>query len=219
MMIKSKAFTLTELLLALTIVGTIATLTVPRMMEDIHKKTSIAQLKNTINQIELAITKQMTEVKTSDLTNTVFNNVNNVASAFDTSIVCNNNNREKCWNTAPYKIVNRNTQAAWTPGSIYFVLKNGTSISYSRNEGNESFPNLVGTFYIDLNGNNGPNIIGRDAFAMYVTREGKLQGYWGTTNNASLAQVKANIAGDENMSGVATNCYNYLTMNNWVMDY
>ena len=221
MTIKNKAFTLTELLLALTIVGTIAALSIPALMKDVNKKTQSSQLKNVVNTIDLAIVNAMTTTKSKDITNSVFGNPDTVFTAFNTAKICNSISTEKnkCWDPTKYRTLGKTTTTSWDPATSYAKLKNGVSMGYKRTAGDEDEPDVIGTFYVDLNGSQGPNIIGRDTFAMYLTRQGKLKGYWGTTNSATLEQLKTNITTGTDMTTVATACYNYLILNSWIMDY
>ena len=47
-----KAFTLTELLLALAVVGAVAALSIPALLENINRKVLASQLKNTVLTIQ-----------------------------------------------------------------------------------------------------------------------------------------------------------------------
>ena len=58
-------FTLTELLIALTIIGVIAGLTIPSLMENIQKRLLITQLKSSIGAIQQLTNNQMIYYKTS----------------------------------------------------------------------------------------------------------------------------------------------------------
>ena len=52
-----KAFTLTELLIALAIVGALAALAIPSLVEDINRKLLISQLKNTVVMVQVQISQ------------------------------------------------------------------------------------------------------------------------------------------------------------------
>ena len=223
MLNKKKAFTLTELLLALVIVGAIAALTIPTVVNDMNKKTSITQLKKAVSIIELVILNEMMQSDTAlthrDITDTKFAYPTTIFKEFDTTKICDSEQIKECWYTDKYRALNvvETTASHWTPGTVFAKLKNGTALSYEVIE-DENYPNIVGAFYIDINGDQGPNIIGRDAFGLYLTRKGQLKGYKEPTNENSSDQIKAIIYGNDFNAGAIAS-YNYLTMNDWIMDY
>ena len=67
-----KGFTLTELLLALSIVGVIATLTIPVLMGNIHNKSFATQIKNMSATIEQLAQDELIVNRTRDLSDTDF---------------------------------------------------------------------------------------------------------------------------------------------------
>ena len=66
------AFTLTELLIALAILGALAGMAIPSLMEGLQKKQLTLQLKNTIAGIQQIAHNQMIAKNTKDLTLTDF---------------------------------------------------------------------------------------------------------------------------------------------------
>ena len=65
-----KAFTLTELLLALAVVGAVAALSIPALLENINRKVLASQLKNTVLTIQKLADDQLIIKKTQILENT-----------------------------------------------------------------------------------------------------------------------------------------------------
>ena len=81
-----KAFTLTELLIALAIVGALAALAIPSLVEDINRKLLISQLKNTVVMVQDFIDRQLVDNKTQSLENTAFSNATTLMSSSNFAI-------------------------------------------------------------------------------------------------------------------------------------
>ena len=71
---RKRAFTLTELLIALGIIGTIAALCIPSLMTTINNKSLAIQLQNNVASVQQAIANQKIIKNTKDLTETAFAN-------------------------------------------------------------------------------------------------------------------------------------------------
>ena len=100
------------------------------------------------------------------------------------------------------------------------ILKNGVLFSYKTSLGSipsdytENMGPLAG-FRIDVNGNDKPNIGGRDFFAFYIDSKGYIQDY-GTVQkgtNYSLEQKKTSCKSNYFY------CYGALVDNGWKIDY
>ena len=66
-MLRKKAFTLTELLIALSIVGAIAALSIPALIEDVNRRLLVNQLKNTVVTVQQLVDQQLIENNTKNL--------------------------------------------------------------------------------------------------------------------------------------------------------
>lgn len=217
-----RAFTLTELLIALAILGTLAAMTIPSLMEGLQKKQLTVQLKSTVSGIQQLAHNQMIVKNTKDLTTTDFSDPKKLLSEKNFPIVKSCDKASDCW-TESYKIIDGRGVFKRVleddPKSV--ILKNGAILSYHYYK-NSSFPILsdgdqvVGIFHVDVNGTEKPNILGRDVFWFHVSKYGKImdnQQAWG--NNKSEADL---IAGCKNGTFV-TACYSVVTQNNWDMPY
>mgnify|MGYP002569277893 FL=1 len=79
---QKRAFTLTELLIALGIIGTIAALSIPSLMTSIHNKMLATQLQNNVESVQQAIANQKIIHNTKDLTETKFKDESGFYSLF-----------------------------------------------------------------------------------------------------------------------------------------
>lgn len=257
---KIKAFTLVELLLALGIVGAIAALTAPRLMDNINRKILTTQLKNIVGDIAYITDEQLLNKSSKIIGDTDFSDSAKLYSHFEAAQACSDD-KNPCWASDYKKLSNMSTSSTIEiPSNADSIkLKNGASLYYTfgttdaeweadlnkkiENElikekefelekstmkllplfaaisigpGSGKYDNITkqklatgGTFIVDVNGIEGPNVIGRDMFEFTISNFGRL-----SESTASLDTLKTNCK-----NGTASSCFNYLTANNWKMDY
>ncbi len=212
-----KAFTLAELLIALTVVGVVAVLTVPHVMKNTFTKANIAVLQQTYSQFADTIPAAMLEMRIrslEDMDLPLVSDTETQAHAFmkkyfDVTKDCGST-QTGCFADI-YKDINATSRENFASSAdTFFILANGAAV------GLES--NIRGYFFIDVNNIEPPNILGRDLFVAYITDKGEL--------TASSDDVLEN--GDEitslsedckTFSGYWVTCVDYLMQNNWKMDY
>ncbi len=169
---KKFAFTLTELLIALGIIGAISALAIPSLMTNINNKIHATQLKNLVSSIQQLASDQMVEHKTKNLANTDFSSSRTLFSHF-TKI-------DKTPNWNGYRSLNNMGSYITAPDTIpsqSIILKSGSQISYNLYY-DPNFPDIYAQFIVDVNGNDeGPNIIGRDLFAFFILKTGEVHPY------------------------------------------
>ena len=162
------AFTLTELLMALTIVGVLAVLTVPILINNFQNRLFATQIKNFSAEIEQFAQDQLITHKTRDLFDTDFGEPSKLLTDGHFSIVkiCTADKSLKdCWKTSAtgkdkitYKRLN-GSNAALLDKALTVVLKNGVMFKYSLQSKNGA---QYAFFQVDVNAVDKPNIIGRD---------------------------------------------------------
>lgn len=233
-MIRKKAFTLTELLIALSIVGAIAALSIPAVIEDINRRLLVNQLKNTLVTVQQIMDEELINKNTKDLSQTDFSKPATLYSHFAIVGTCDPT-KNPCWGPAIENNISYKTLKELKPARAYptyntggIKLKNGVSLLYhltpdvyesdqTINDGTKDGDKCYGLFYIDVNGKDKPNITGRDLFAFRVTKKGKIS--YGMscsgTNNHSDATL-LNYCKD---GGTITACTALLQRYNWKMKY
>lgn len=216
-----KAFTLTELLLALAVVGAVAALSIPALLENINRKVLASQLKNTVLTIQNLADEQLISNKTQSLENTSFANPAELLTATNLAIANQCANADDCWPTN-YKKLSDLTNSVDRPFGVSKMLKNGTVINYSISNHGKTWPDgdkCYGLFWVDVNGKDKPNILGRDFFAFRITKKGKI--VYGT----SCDGLTTDQTTDEQMlnycktNGYATACLAHIQRNNWQIKY
>lgn len=223
-----KAFTLTELLIALAIVGALAALAIPSLVEDINRKLLITQLKNTVVMVQDLIDRQLVDNKTQSLENTAFSNATTLMSSSNFAIADECTEAKKCWgNENKYKrLSDMDTKAGG--GGTTKMLKNGITLGYSVDkweatidDGTKSGDQCYGLFWVDVNGKDKPNILGRDLFAFRVTKKGKiLYGTACTGKSDDTAKLSDDtLIGYCKDNSYATACLAIIQRKNWKMTY
>jgi type II secretory pathway pseudopilin PulG len=186
------AFTLAEVLLTLTIIGLIAAMTIPGLINSTNKTENVVALKkaySTLSQSFLMITADNGGDITSALSNVVthddFANVFipklNVAKNCGTS-----NPTGGCFPNALYKYLNGGDWGGTnfsTNGWSTILTNDGMSYAFAISSTNCTFPgsvdttsplhNVCGSVFIDINGSKkGPSVMGRDLFYFWLTKKG-----------------------------------------------
>lgn len=225
--IKNKAFTLTELLIALGIIGTIAAISIPSLVSNINNKILATQLKNIVVSIQELSTSQMLSHRTKSLTDTDFSSPTELLSSKNFEIIksCSSTSAgADCWKTnatdnrVDYRIMGSKLPYGFI-GSTYtsIILKNGAVLGFKNmNETIAEVPveedEIIGTFAVDVNGRDNPNIIGRDAFEFFITRKGKILD--SSTPNLSITDKISKCKTES-----SNFCLGAIMDNGWVMPY
>ena len=222
--LKLPAFTLSELLIAIGIIGIIAAMSIPSLMENLNKRMLATQFKNFIGNIQQLANDQLTIKQSRNLADTDFNSYDKLMTDknFQIAKVCKSGTaKAQCWKVG--KTVGEGENAVYistykyldgtnfqpTEDGYTVVLKNGAIFSYYRktetlSDGDEVF----GTFDVDINGNDKPNKVGRDFFSFRITKKGRIIG----TKDFSGTEAKCK-------SNDAYSCLDLLYKSNWVMEY
>ena len=218
-----KGFTLMEVLITLGIVGIVAALTLPNVMKQHQKRVLVAQLQRTYNTVSNAIPMYMDEVHAVTMYETpAFNYsrspdddtplVNFVKENFKTAKICTTKTTgglETCFGKK-YVSMNGETGSRDTlSGEVCAILKTGATLCFDRMGHKNDFPYL----YIDVNGSEGPNVWGRDAFQLEYSNSGSIAESFNdeVQPNHSAANCEENLYGG--------GCFNRIVENGWVMDY
>lgn len=198
---KKFAFTLSEVLVTMGIIGVISALTVPTLMNNYQRKAYAVQLRKTVNDIANAVDMLITEEgKSTFSATTEFANLDTfITRRLKTTKTCSSSEASNCFSGENYASINGTTRTAFTCAGNSYVLADSSAICMTKNGSNV-------TVNIDINGQDAPNIGGRDMFVFMIDGNGEIQG---TGNDASCL---TSTTGD--------GCYDLLAVeNNWKMNY
>ena len=177
-------FTLAEVLVTLAVIGVIAALTIPGILQNAEKKQLAARAKTAFSIMSQA-TNQLIADNDGNLAGNCFvgdlqqEQVLNCY-AGKLSIIKNCGTGTGCFPDVMYKYLNGSD---WANINHYnrgkAILNNGMSVYFfddngdcSTDYGDGPMNYTCGGIMADVNGFNGPNTIGRDLFRMYITKTG-----------------------------------------------
>ena len=220
---KKRAFTLTELLIALAIVGAIAAMCIPSLMNKINNNILCTQLKSIVGALSELASDQLIIKKTKTLIDTDFANPGTLLSSsnFAYSALCTNAGTD-CWKTSATgkekvtyrQIGTKGNTTINAPSYTSIILKNGAILSYTVSSGDYGTEDkLMGQFCTDVNGNEPPNMVGRDYFCFYVTQKGKVVPL-NTPEIPALSSLNSTCK-----SGNANYCTASVMQTGWRMQY
>ena len=174
-----RGFTLAEVLITLVIIGVIAAMTIPTLMNNTNKQELVSRLKKAYSTLAQATNKVIAEEGSprGDIGGwaTSAEAVYNIYKKYLPNIKDCGLGSGGCF-TGTYKRLN-NTSASYdsTSSKYAFILADGTEVMISTgsiyldcNNAEKS----CASFLVDVNGAKGPNYIGYDAFGFDITENG-----------------------------------------------
>ena len=190
------AFTLAEVLVTLGIIGVVSAMTIPTLMSNHQRKVYVTQLHKVYNEIQQAAVNFLNSKNAVNLTEA---GINSTATA-NTIITNNFNIVQTCTGSLTpcfadvYKFMDGTNYDVSSHVSTSYVLSSGASVRmlYSK-ENNNKIVNIL----VDINGKQGPNIIGRDTFYMALYNNGTIDTYNGSATSLPLTEDQREGAGSE----------------------
>lgn len=178
MFILKKAFTLSEVLITLTIIGVVAAITVPLIQKDALTESYLVKAKKVYDNLQgsilySAIEGTATLSSFTDQDNTAINKIYSIYIEPHVSVArkCDSN-QSNCWTTP--KLLNGNSFNGANKNYITALLSDGTSINVDVWDSTDTYnkfgvsgasSNTLIIMY-DVNGpKKGPNTFGKDVFA------------------------------------------------------
>ena len=211
-------FTLAEVLVTLGIIGVVSAMTVPTLMQNHQRKTYVTQLHKVYNELNQVLLQYQTDRNAVNLfeaglssQQSVYDLVTNYMKVISSC----NTVTEPCFPSASYKLISGTdvNKGDLDTAQKSFVLADGTSIRIKY--GNTG--NVLLFCLVDTNGLKGPNILGRDAFIMYVYKNGLIDdGVYTGGYNAPLTKEQRE---ELNCETTINGCFGRLLNDNWEMNY
>lgn len=208
---KNKAFTLGEVLITLTIIGVVSAITMPVLLQSVHKKTFEASIKKFYN----IYSQGMTSTLRDDMASTAIESQaarnafgeNGFWHKYFAVIKDCGTVIDDCFADS-YSTLNGKTSGAkisdlfnGITGAQAIVLENSMSVA--------SAPSLANNLLVvDINGKKGPNILGYDLFVTTVAPSGDIG-----KDTAVDCSAKSSI------TNLATGCLTTVLNNNWQIKY
>lgn len=200
---KHCAFTLAEVLITLGIIGVIAALTIPTLMntiQDLQYKSALKKVYSTLSQVHLklsndnggAFTGATSACSDSDCFRNLFKNNMNILSSCDAGNV-----EGVCFpSDSSIKFLNGNAIVPWATASIAgssgMVLQDGTSLVFILDDptcASSTFSprtDYCGWITVDINGLKAPNTWGKDIYTFFVFKEKIMPSVYNVTSGGSI---------------------------------
>ena len=164
------AFTLAEVLVTLGIIGVFSAMTVPTLMQNYQRKSYVTQLHKVYNELSQSAVRYQTDRNAINLreagltTNTA---VRNFQKTYFKVVKDCGSTGEGCFAKTYEKISGVTSgfsnYTACARGGNCMTIASGVAIASYVGDDNSTI-----LFFIDINGQAGPNILGRDAFSLFM---------------------------------------------------
>ena len=213
-LIMKKAFTLAEVLVTLGIIGVVSAMTVPTLMQNHQRKTYVTQLHKVYNEISQVLLQYQSDRNAVNLTEAGLTSdeafQNAIESYMKVVSTCDTMG-SPCFSDS-YKDLNGAATSGIQLNHKSYVIANGASLRPYYQKAADKLYNL----YVDINGQQGPNILGRDLFVMGVYNNGLLDVYSNGVVTAPLTKEQREKAGE---ASAAWTPFANILNDNWEMNY
>ena len=178
-----KAFTLAEVLITLGIIGVVAALTLPVLIQHYQEKETVNKLKKAYSAISQAYIYALEENGTPDTWNLASFTQNDETDEKNIlyylkpylklteycgtkQFACWNNTKSVTGVTFSHSSAKYYSKAILSDGTAILSLVSDNTCT----SGSSGIKNICGVIIVDLNGKKPPNIMGRDVFSFHVTK-------------------------------------------------
>ncbi len=215
--INRAAFTLAEVLVTLGIIGVVSAMTVPTLMQNYQRQSYVTQLHKTYNEFSQALLRYQTDrnaINLSEAGLTSQDAVNNFITTYFKNVKeCDAMNN--CF-ASSYKGLDGSTIDNYKVDVKSYVLASGVSIRPYYLKSGAKLVNIG----IDINGQKGPNIGGRDLFWFYVYNNGVIDDYPIDANTvAPMTSAERDTQFTTYCNSTADGCFGKILNDNWQMTY
>lgn len=238
-----KGFTLAEVLITLGIIGIVAALTLPSLIQKHQKQVWVNQLKKSIAVWENGMRMMLADAETDDLTNTEFwqylqSSDGDYSCTTGDPYTTGNNILKKYFKILNIQDTYKEDQSICSFGehpkayvqlngepigcddcdAISIRMADGTLFGLWAHDADHN--GNVGTLEIDVNGENkGPNQWGRDAFTFLIYRNGTLKSWYMYEYLKEHPNICGNIETGDISSAVGHDCAARIIHDGWKMNY
>jgi len=210
------AFTLSEVLIALTIIGVVSALTIPSILQTTERQDTISKLKKTYSVLNNWQTRAQVDYghhsmwDSPDEIGLENYYIKYIKPYFNIMKRCNTGSECGYKSNNPFTMLNGGAGVFVNQDSrVAFSTLDGMNFSFV------VFSNTTGSLYpvvkVDINGAKGPNRYGRDVFMFYRTEDKGVKPYY---YNNSINSINTNCS----KSGTGDACAARIMRNSWKFD-
>ena len=233
-----KGFTLAEVLVTLGIIGVVSAMTIPTLVRNHQKIVFVNQLRKVVSLLSQAADSAIQEENVINLDESKFaNSANNVDKFFKKYLKIatdcgrsytpcfaeNYKNREgsvvRNYHYAPNTVI---TLADGTSiASFEYWARHAAGNDQAASEAKKKNRHGYLRIMVDLNGQQGPNIIGRDLFYMELYSDGKVAEAYNMSGEGALGinGFKEKCIHNGQWDYLGTGCLTHIMADGWKMDY
>lgn len=226
---RAVAFTLAEVLVTLGIIGVVSAMTLPTLVKNHQRTVFVTQLQKVYNELSQAAEKALNDNNAVSLAETRYNDNNanaarNFLNTYFKVVQECTTSMTPCF-ADEYTFMDGSTFDEWGGFSLgesepCVSLASGASIcmaggigSDERDDGRLDWHGWA-QLYVDVNGSQGPNIVGRDLFYMELYSDGKIT----ESYNIDRSDFCNNVEDyDNTVYGIG--CLSRIIKDGWKMDY
>ena len=214
---RMRAFTLAEVLVTLGIIGVVSAMTVPSLMQNYQRQSYVTQLHKVYNELSQALVRYQTDKNALNLREAGLTSQEALNSFFKTyfNVVNDCGATQTPCLASSYKTISGRTLGNPFGGVSYMTMASGSSFAAFYAGGTS----VIFYLYLDINGQKGPNVAGRDIFAVYIYNNGLIDD---SGNSAPLTSEERETSFNENcIAGKTTwfGCFGKILNDNWEMTY
>lgn len=213
--LKKVGFTLSEVLITMGVVGVVAALTIPTLMNSYQKDTYITALHKAYNETDQALRQYMSNKGVEDLIEGGLNSEIDTWVTKYFKVTTTSTTKTDCF-ASSYDKINVEGFTGFADRPKYYTLASGASIAPLANVEGNKIMNIA----VDTNGPKAPNTLGRDLFFFAIYRDGYIDDY---KSGANAPLTTAQRDGDSCLSstekGSGWGCFGLILKNGWRMTY
>ncbi len=217
-----KGFTLSEVLVTVGIIGVVAALTMPTLVNNHQRKVYVTQLHKVYTELSQAAIRAASDNNAISLDETRFNSNNangtiNFLNTYFNVVQDCSDDLSKCFAT-DYKTLSGDDFTLEEPTAAV-VLSSGAAISVMNNylyydeDGDHGRLEMQ----VDTNGKQGPNILGRDLFYMDLYSDGKVAETYNSPSDDIIQEKFESCQTGDSYNGYG--CLTKIIHDGWTMDY
>ncbi len=205
-----------EVLVTLGIIGVVSAMTVPSLMQNYQRQSYVTQLHKVYNELSQALLRYQNDKNALNLTEAgLTSNVEaenfikkyfRVVQTCDTTSDCFASNYKTLSGAAYDNVMTTELKS--------FVLASGASIRPNYAKENDKLLNIA----VDINGQKGPNIHGRDLFYLFVYNNGLIDDRGASAPLSKDYRAASFTERCEKISNIG-GCFGKILNDNWEMKY
>lgn len=177
--LRKVAFTLAEVLITLGIIGVVAAITIPTIVNHYKEKVTITKLKKLNSTFQNAFNLMRQEEfgggdasEWGDISRDEFVQV--YTKYLSVAQVCTQEDIQKCFYNTNYANLNGEQNQLYVNSYSGFILNDGAPVAVGWSGANSEYTISTGNYgqiFVDINGKNPPNILGRDVFSFIIRKD------------------------------------------------